>query len=86
VITRPFGREAADYNLLHRGLHSSCTRTPKCDYVNSPHLLATVRLRYRPGITSADRVIHGAVTYNITAVIDIRSARRELHLMCRAVE
>lgn len=42
-----------------------------------------IRLRYRPGITSADRVNHEGKVYGIMSVIDYRSAGRELVLMCR---
>ena len=42
-----------------------------------------IRLRYRPGMTSADRVNHGGKLYGITSVIDYKSAHRELVLMCR---
>lgn len=42
-----------------------------------------IRLRYRPGITSADRVIHEDRSYNITSVADVHSDHRELVLMCR---
>lgn len=42
-----------------------------------------IRLRYRPGITSADRVMHEGREYNIVSVIDYKSAHRELVLMCR---
>jgi SPP1 family predicted phage head-tail adaptor len=44
---------------------------------------ARLRMRYRPGITAAMRVLHGQDTYNITAVIHVKSARAELQLMCR---
>ena len=46
-------------------------------------LTTKVRIRYRAGITSADRVIHDGKTYNIASVIDYRSARREMVLMCK---
>ena len=46
---------------------------------------ARIRMRYRPGITAADRVIHGGTTYGVTSVADVHSSRRELHLMCKAV-
>lgn len=46
-------------------------------------LTTKVRIRYRPGITSGDRVTHNGRVYNITSVVDYRSARRELVLMCR---
>ena len=42
-----------------------------------------VRLRYRPGVTPADRVKHEGRIYNIESVVDVRSARRELVLMVR---
>lgn len=46
---------------------------------------ARVRMRYRPGITAADRVIHGGKVYGITSVADVHSSRRELQLQCRAI-
>ena len=45
---------------------------------------ARIRMRYRPWMTSQDRVIHEGTTYGIESVIDVRSANRELHLMCKA--
>lgn len=42
-----------------------------------------VRMRYRPGITSADRLIHEGKQYGIESVIDVKSANRELVLMCK---
>ena len=42
-----------------------------------------IRMRYRPGVTPADRVTHEGHTYGIESVIDVRSQRRELVLMCR---
>ena len=46
---------------------------------------ARIRMRYRPGITAADRVIHGGKVYGITSVADVHSSRRELQLQCRAI-
>ena len=46
---------------------------------------ARIRMRYRPGITAADRVIHGGTTYGISSVADVHSSRRELQLQCRAI-
>ena len=46
---------------------------------------ARIRMRYRPGITAADRVIHDGKVYGITSVADVHSSRRELHLQCRAI-
>lgn len=42
-----------------------------------------IRLRYRPGVTSADRVTHEGKEYGIVSVIDYKSGNRELVLMCR---
>jgi len=46
---------------------------------------ARIRLRYRPGITSAMRVIHGQDVYSIQSVIQIKSGKLELHLMVTAL-
>ena len=46
-------------------------------------LTTKIRIRHRPGITSADRVTHDGRVYNIASVVDYRSARRELVLMCK---
>jgi SPP1 family predicted phage head-tail adaptor len=48
-------------------------------------ITARVRMRFRPGITSRDRIIHDGTVYGITSVADVHSSRRELHLMCKAV-
>jgi len=45
---------------------------------------ARIRMRFRPWMTSQDRVIHEGTTYGIESVIDVRSANRELVLMCRS--
>lgn len=46
-------------------------------------LTTKIRIRHRPGITSGDRVIHDGRVYDIQSVIDYRSARRELVLLCK---
>jgi SPP1 family predicted phage head-tail adaptor len=46
---------------------------------------ARIRMRYRPGITSQDRIIHEGKVYGITSLADVHSSRRELVLMCRAI-
>ena len=45
-----------------------------------------IRLRYVPGVDSTMRVKHGADTYGIQSVIHVKSAQRELQLMCRRVQ
>lgn len=42
-----------------------------------------IRLRYRPGVTVTDRVIHEGTIYGITSLINYKSGNRELLLMCR---
>jgi len=46
---------------------------------------ARIRMRYRPGITSQDRIVHEGKVYGITSLADVHSSRRELVLMCRAI-
>lgn len=46
---------------------------------------ARIRMRYRPGIRPADRVVHEGKTYGIESVIDVRSGNRELVLMCKSM-
>lgn len=41
-----------------------------------------IRIRYRSGITAKMRVVFESTNYNILAVIDKDSRRRELELMC----
>lgn len=48
-------------------------------------LVARVRIRHRPGITTADRVTHEGTSYGITSVQDVRSEGRELVLMVKAL-
>ena len=59
------------------------------DFIAAQAAMSEVKLkiimRYRPGITPADRVSHGGQVYGIEAVIDVHSSRRELHLMCKAL-
>lgn len=43
-----------------------------------------IRIRYRPGLTSADRVNHDGALHNIRSVINPNSKGRELVLMCEA--
>jgi SPP1 family predicted phage head-tail adaptor len=44
-----------------------------------------IRIRYRPGVAPEMRVVAGARTFDILAVLDPDGRRRELHLMCRGV-
>jgi SPP1 family predicted phage head-tail adaptor len=46
---------------------------------------AKIRMRFRPWMTAEDRVIHDGTIYNIVSLIDVRSANRELVLMCKAL-
>ena len=42
-----------------------------------------IRMRYRPGVTSSDRLIHEGKVYGIQSVINYKSANRDLVLMCK---
>ena len=44
-----------------------------------------IRIRYRSGITPKMRISWGSHVYDIEAVIEPDSRRRELHLMCSEV-
>lgn len=46
-------------------------------------LTTKIRIRWMAGLTSGDRVTHDGRVYNIASVIDYRSARREIVLMCK---
>ncbi len=46
-------------------------------------LTTKIRVRHRPGITSGDRVTHNGRVYDIQSVVDYRSEKRELVLLCR---
>lgn len=41
-----------------------------------------IRIRYRAGIQSSMRVLHGTDVYSIQAVLDRDGSKRELQLMC----
>lgn len=47
---------------------------------------ARIRMRFRPWMTSQDRVIHDGTVYQIESLIDVRSGNRELVLMCKTLE
>ena len=42
-----------------------------------------VIMRYQPGVTAADRLKHNGKVLEIKAVINRRSANRELELLCK---
>ena len=44
-----------------------------------------VKLRYRPGVTNAMRIRHGDDVYDIESVANIKSADREVELLCKRV-
>lgn len=43
---------------------------------------ASIRVRYRPGITAGMRIAHGGVFYDITAVLPDVARREFLDLIC----
>jgi SPP1 family predicted phage head-tail adaptor len=42
-----------------------------------------ISIRYKSGITTADRVKFGSLYYDIEIVIDVRNRNRMLELMCK---
>lgn len=42
-----------------------------------------IRIRYRPGITPKMRVLFGTRVFDIQAVVEPETRRRELQLLCR---
>ena len=46
-------------------------------------LSTRIRIRYRSGLAPTQRVTWGDHTYDIQAVIDVDTRRREVYLMCR---
>lgn len=46
---------------------------------------ASIRIRYRPGITAGMRVVHNLVAYNIKAVMPDVSGREFIDLACEQV-
>lgn len=48
-------------------------------------LTTRVRIRYRPGIKPAMRVVYGTRIFDIQAVIDFEERHVELQLMCKEV-
>ena len=47
-----------------------------------PDVTTRIRIRWRSGITAANRVVHGICVYNITAVLPQYGGMNELHLYC----
>lgn len=43
-----------------------------------------IRMRYRPGIDTAMRILFDGSIYNITSIIEPQKRRRELQLMCQS--
>lgn len=41
-----------------------------------------IRIRYRSGLLPSMRVTWGSHAYDVQAVLEIQSKRREIHLMC----
>lgn len=44
-----------------------------------------VEIRYRPGLTTANRGFYGGRVFNVTAVIDVGERHDEMHLLCEEV-
>ena len=51
-----------------------------------PEITTRVRMRYRPGISSKQRLLHECCeggTLDVLAVIDVGGRKRELELLCK---
>ncbi len=46
------------------------------------HVTHRIAVRYRAGVTTDMRIVFGARTFNIRAVIDVGERRRRLELLC----
>ncbi|GAB3763483.1 hypothetical protein GCM10028796_17050 [Ramlibacter monticola] len=46
---------------------------------------ASIRIRYRTDVTAAMRVVHGATTYQIKAVLPDEAGRQHVDLACEVV-
>lgn len=47
---------------------------------------ASIRIRYRTGIDAGMRVVHGATTYGIEAVLPDVAGKQHVDLICEAVK
>lgn len=47
---------------------------------------ASIRVRYRNGITTAMRVVHGSTTYNIVAVLPDVGGKEYVDLACEVLQ
>lgn len=42
---------------------------------------ARIRIRYRPGVLTEMRIVHGTAVYNIASAIDVKSRRHEIEIL-----
>lgn len=42
---------------------------------------ARIRIRYRPGVLTEMRIVHGSAVYNIASAIDVGSRHHELEIL-----
>lgn len=64
--------------------HQSGLETIKADSPASV-VKASVRIRYRTGLNAGMRVVHGATTYNILAIMPDEAKKQYLDLACEVV-
>ena len=65
-------------------LHISGRESIQAD-ADTATLKASIRIRYRTDVTSAMRVVHGAKTYEIKAVLPDEEGRDHVDLSCELV-
>jgi SPP1 family predicted phage head-tail adaptor len=83
AIGQPLPDNWADVATVWASVHPLQGREFLAAQSVQSEVTARITMRYRPGVSAAMRVVHGADLYNITAVIHVKSARAELQLMCR---
>lgn len=65
--------------------HSSGLESVRSDSVTST-VKASIRIRYRDGITAGMRVVHGTLVYNINAVLPDLQQRLYVDLVCEVIQ
>jgi SPP1 family predicted phage head-tail adaptor len=64
--------------------HLSGVETIKADAPTSA-VKVSIRIRYRTDVTAAMRVVHGATTYEIKAVLPDEAGRQHVDLACEVI-
>lgn len=65
--------------------HASGIESIKADALTST-VRASIQIRYKTGLTSGMRVVAGAVTYNVVAVLPDMEKREYTNLVCEVIQ